>query len=165
MTLDQLAAYIEKARWFSNLGSYGAAPGQLAIVSLRAWADEEAEYDRVAALMEWLPSQAHDADPVHADQLESRAEERGQSPEAAQQALSFYKRALESLRRAHKSPLLQVGPHSFEHVAHGAAAYACRRAALEIFLGQSGFWCDLIQLYAQGHWPCGLLPDKTLVVL
>ncbi len=157
MTLEQLAAQIEEARWFSRLGQYTPDAGQLAIQSLQAWADEESRCDRhhqrIAQSMEWLPAQAQDPDPIHGDRLPSD-----------EQGLVIYKQALASLRPVAANGLLKIGPHDFQHVAHGAATYACRRAALEIVHGQPGFWCALVPLYAAGHWPCGLLPDQTLVI-
>ena len=161
MTLDQLRGQIDSANWFSNLGQYQANSGQLALTSLLAWASEDEILDRyhekIAEKMEWLPAQSQDPDPIHGDKLE-------QGEEAQQQALAFYKLALNSLRPLAEMPPLQVGPHRFQHVAVGAASYACRRAALEICAGEPGFWCSLVPLYAAGQWPCGLLPDKSLVV-
>ena len=157
MTIEQLAATIDEAQWFSRLGQYAPDAGQLAIQSLQAWADEESRCDRhhqkIAEAMEWLPAQAQDPDPIHGDRLPTH-----------DQGLLIYKQALTSLRPLAANPLLKVGPHDFQHVAHGAAAYACRRAALEICAQQPGFWCALVPLYASGHWPCGLLPDQNLVV-
>ena len=161
MTLEQLSGEIDSARWFANLGSYQAGAGQQAISSLKAWASEDEILDRyhekIAEQMEWLPAQSQDPDPIHGDRL-------GQSEEAKQHSLAFYKLALASLRSVTEIPALQVGPHRFQHVAVGAASYACRRAALEICAGEPGFWCSLVPLYAAGHWPCGLLPDQTLIV-
>lgn len=158
MTHEQLACCIEGATWFSKLGNYTAATGQVAIQSLQAWADEEGHCDahhrKIAETMEWLPAQAQDPDPIHADRLPP-----------CEQSLTFYKQALASLRTAPSHPLLQVGPHSFAHVAHGAASYACRRAAAEISHATPGFWCELVSLYAAGHWPCGILSDGQLVIL
>lgn len=158
MTFEQLAAHVENALWFTKLGQYAPASGQLAIQSLEAWADEESSCDRhhqkIAASMEWLPAQAQDPDPIHGDSLE---------PD--EHSLAVYKQALASLCPVAPIKRLKVGPHDFQHVAHGAAAYACRRASLEISHGRPGFWCALVPLYAAGHWPCGILPDQTLVVL
>jgi len=157
MTLEELAAQMDRALWFSRLGQYTPAPGQLTIQTLEAWVDEESRCDRhhqkIAEGMEWLPAQAQDPDPIHADRL---------PPD--ERALVVYKQALASLRPVAANERLKIGPHDFQHVAHGAAAYACRRAALEIVHGQPGFWCALVPLYAAGHWPCGLMPDQTLVI-
>ena len=46
MNLQQLSKHIEEASWFSNLGSFTPAPGQVAIQSLEAWADDDSYYDR-----------------------------------------------------------------------------------------------------------------------
>ena len=158
MTHEQLASHIDGAAWFSQLGNHAPAPGQVAIQSLQAWADEEAYIDphhrQISATMEWLPAQAQDPDPIHGDRL---------AP--SEHSLAFYKQALASLRSASSNPLLKVGPHDFQHVAQGAAAYACRRAALEISLGEPGVWCSLVPVYTSGNWPCGILPDQTVVVL
>lgn len=158
MTHEQLKSCIEEAAWFSNLGKHSAARGQTAIQSLEAWADDQeghcdAHHRKVAESMEWLPAQAQDPDPIHGLDLPDN-----------EQALAFYKQALASLRSVPSNPHLKVGAHAFQHVAHGAAAYACRRAALEISHGQPGFWCEVVPLYTAGHWPCGILPDRTLVV-
>ncbi len=158
MTHEQLKACIEGASWFSNLGNHPAAPGQMTIQSLQAWADDEeghcdSHHRKIAEAMEWLPAQAQDPDPVHGDRLANN-----------EQSLAFYKQALTSLKSVKNNPRLQVGSHHFQHVAHGAAAYACRRACLEISHGEPGFWCSVVPLYSAGHWPCGILPDRTLVI-
>lgn len=158
MNLQQLSKHIEEASWFSNLGSFTPAPGQVAIQSLEAWADDDSYYDRhhqkIAETMEWLPAQAQDPDPIHGERFAPQEE-----------SLVFYKQALASLRQAASNGRLRVGAHDFQHVAHGAAAYACRRAALEIVHGQPGFWCALVPIYTSGNWPCGILPDQTVVIL
>lgn len=157
MTLEALRESIESAAWFSRLGKFAGGAGQLAIQSLEVWADEEAVSDRhhrgVAEEMEWLPAQAQDPDPVSPSLADSEL------------ALGFYKQALASLRTVETRASLRVGKHDFQHVAVGAAAYACRRAAVEVEHGQPGFWCSLVPLYAAGYWPCGVLPDRTVVVL
>ena len=157
MTLESLSECIESAAWFSRLGEFAGGPGQLAIRSLEVWADEEAISDRhhrgVAEEMEWLPAQAQDSDPIQPNLADSEV------------ALGFYKQALAALRSTNSRPLLKVGTHDFQHVAVGAAAYACRRAAVEVEQGEPGFWCGLVPLYAAGFWPCGVLPDRTVVVL
>lgn len=158
MTHEQLTTCIESADWFSSLGNHEAASAQTAIQSLEAWADDQEghcdpHHRRVAANMAWLPAQAQDPDPIHGDRLPD-----------SEQALAFYKQALASLRTARDNPRLQVCSHDFRHLAHGSAAYACRRAALEISHGEPGFWCEIVSLYAAGHWPCGILPDRRLVV-
>ncbi|MBN9417259.1 MAG: hypothetical protein J0I12_17570 [Candidatus Eremiobacteraeota bacterium] len=148
---------IESAAWFSRLGEFAGEPGRLAIRSLEVWADEEAVSDRhhrgVAEEMEWLPAQAQDPDPIRPELTDSDV------------ALGFYKQALAALRSLNAKPLLKVGKHDFQHVAVGAAAYACRRAAVEVEAEEPGFWCGLVGLYAAGFWPCGVLPDGTVVVL
>ncbi len=158
MTFEQLSQTIEQASWFSNLGNYRPGAGQVAIPSLQVWVDEEGhcpeEQRLIAADMEWLPAQANDPDPIHADRLPD-----------GEASLAFYKQALHSLQGVGPKALLQAGAHNFQHVAQGAAAFACRRAALEIQQDCPGFWCQVVDLYAAGHWPCGRLSDGSLVVL
>lgn len=154
---QQLNDLIGSAAWFCRLGSYEATRGQVSVQSLEPWVDEEGRCDshhrRIAEAMEWLPAQAQEADPIHGQRLADD-----------EQALHFYKQATAALRSLPPNPTLRAGHHDFQHVAAGSAAYAFRRASLEISHGEPGFWCQLAVLYAAGQWPCGLMPDRTLVV-
>lgn len=168
MTIDELGVQLDSARWFTQLGQYRAEEGRQAISSLEAWRNEDDGADsyhhRIAGAMEWLPGQSSDPDPVHGERLQALAAQAGREEEMSQLSLTVYKRALASLNSMGETPLLRAGAHDFQHVARGGAAYAARKAACEIFLEQPGFWCSLIPLFCHGHWPCGLMPDKTLVV-
>ncbi len=74
-----------------------------------------------------------------------------------------YKLALQSLRAVPDKPLC-LGRNDFTPAAIGAALYCVRMTSLEILAGHHGFWCEALELYRQGHWPCGRLPDGKLVV-
>ncbi|NHZ45053.1 hypothetical protein [Massilia aquatica] len=77
--------------------------------------------------------------------------------------LDVCKQAWASLRFA-ESMKLRSGPNDFTQAAIGAALYRVRMAALEVMADKAGFWCTLLRLYRHGYWPCGVLPDKTIVV-
>jgi hypothetical protein len=163
MTMEQLEAHVQAAHWFANLGQHPGGNGTLPIRGLAAWGNDDETVDtyhlRIAREMEWLPGQSSDPDPVHGETLKAAAGQAG-----VDASLAMYKRTLESLGPLHPRPALRVGAHDFHHVARGAAAYAARTAAIEITVGQPGFWCSVIPLFSAGHWPCGLMPDNSLVI-
>jgi len=105
---------------------------------------------------------------MHGRTLEWRAEAQGKKEEFSQQSRDVYKNALTTLRKFQGAPALKAGPHDFTEAARGAALFAVRRAAFEILLAEPSerrFWCRLISVYQVGHWPCGILPNKQVVVL
>ena len=169
MTLDELTAHISSARWFSNLGRFEGGGGFIAITTMEAWRSEDtiadAHHEQVAENMEWLPSvYSGEPDPIHGNSLKLLAKELGKEDEFKKCSLEAYKRALASMRSVAETPLLRAGPHNFNTLARSMAAYAARASASEITVSRQGFWCSLIPLYSSGNFPCGLMPDKTIVV-
>ena len=169
MTLEILRELLEHAEWFQKLGQFDGPEGMVALKNLEAWRSEELGVDEVAARiaeeMAWLPTKAGEPDPIHGLRLRETARELEKEEEFRQQGMAIYKLALTSLRAATAHPLLRVGPHNFLEAAKGAAAYAARAAAGELVVGQPGPWCALVDLYARGFWPCGILPNRQVVVL
>lgn len=167
MNLDDLKREIECAKWFSLIGSYVAAEGYWALRDLHAWdrikfASNVNEKDaQVATEMDWLPSSKDEEDPVHGRRLTEFLEENGVKFKPV--ILDIYKQALTSLRSV-ESMRLRSGSNDFSQAAVGAALYCVRMAVLEVMANKEGFWCALLRLYRHGYWPCGLLPDKTVVV-
>lgn len=175
MTLEELAESIKFVNWFSKLGApIRHSPDGLRIEqipNLSDWATVTGILgtDPVPRLvergMEWLPTQRDAKDPVHGELLEERSRQLGKAKEHARSCLEIYKIALSSLRNFQGDPLLKVGPHNFAESARGAALFAARRAAHETLLSDCGFWCSVMSIYGQGHWPLGMLPDGEIVVL
>lgn len=169
MTLDELTAHISSARWFSNLGRFQGGDRFIAIRTMEAWRSDDittdAYHEHVAENIEWFPSvYSGKPDPVHGGSLKLLAKELGKEDEFKKHSLEAYKLALASMRSVPETPLLRAGPHNFNIRARSMAAYAARAAASEITVSRQGFWCSLIPLYSSGNFPCGLMPDKTIVV-
>lgn len=166
MSFEKLLAILSTTNWFENLG----LPSSHLVVqidSLAPWANLKTEDDSLKAVldqMRWLPSSKDETDPVNGNAHEELVVALGKKKEYVELNLSFYKAALQSLGAVQDCPKLIVGPHDFIEAAKGAALYATRRACLEIFLGCPGFWCELMKIYADGHWPCGILSDNRIVV-
>ena len=158
---------LDGASWFSALGAYHAPPGQLALPDLHAWAGSGLAGDRqdnsssMARKMDWLPSSRDQEDPIHGKTLLQLLKQNGAPWQ--QQVMVNYKLALQSLRAVPDKSLC-AGCNDFTPVAIGAALYCVRMASIEVLAQRQGFWLAALELYLQGHWPCGLLPDGTLVV-
>jgi hypothetical protein len=155
MTLDELNRLITNTAWFSRLTQPDVASQYVRISAIEDFADA----------MEWLPTSRDQKDPIHGRSLEQRAEVLGKTQDFLQRTLEIYKTTLTALRRFEGHPALKAGSHDFSEAARGAALFAARRAAYEILLGDPGFWCGLMDVYRSGHWPCGILPNKQVVVL
>ncbi len=143
---------LDDIKWFSALGTFQAGPGQIALPGLHAWD---------ATRMEWLPTSRDQPDPVHGDALPTLLKQAGIAylPEV----MANYKLALHALRTV-PDRLISAGAHDYTPAAIGAALYCVRMASLEILAQRQGFWCDALQLYRDGHWPCGRVTDGALVV-
>jgi hypothetical protein len=168
MTLSELNLLIVTTEWFSRLGEPCPEDAYVHISTLAPWANQptnDKEVEEVADKMEWLPSSPEQDDPIHGGSLEERVQALGKKQEFAQKSLEVYRTMLASLRKSGSHPALKVGPHDFTEASRGAALFAVRRAAFEILLGEPGFWCKLMTIYHTGHWPCGMLPNKQIVVL
>lgn len=169
-TVEDLKAELATISWFRRLGEPFDEPGTVRVANLEPWAGapdaEEDEATRVLAdAMDWLPTTRDQEDPIYGKSLEGRARALGRDEEVRRESLEVYKVALTSLRNMRPHPFLKVGPHDFSNAAKGAAAFAARRAATELIVSEPGFWCRAVALYALGHWPLGILRDKTIVVL
>ena len=168
MNLESLRELLKNAAWFQQLGEFRGKPGMLAIRDLEPWRTDDvgdSEEERVAASMEWLPSKVEMPDPFHGVSIRELADEQSKADALRKVSLEMYSAALTSLRSVTPHPLLKVGPHDFFRAARGAGAYAAKGAAGEVFLDQVGIWCSLLELFCEGFWPCGRLPDGTIVVL
>ncbi len=154
MTLEDLSTMIAEARWFDRVGKCDGRGDSLplsAVASTDTW--------------DWLPTSREQPDPVHRDTLAELVEAEGKTPERQQAELSAAKQAMTSLRRVPMChPMLNDGPHDYTTAARGAAVYAARMAAREIVAGFPGFWCQVMDLYHSGYWPCGRMDDGRLVV-
>lgn len=168
MTLAELSALAMEAPWFSNLGEPDVDSEYVRIPTLAPWANEQTgneSLEQIADQMDWLPSSREQDDPIHGRSLEERSEALGKKQEFSKQSLAVYKATLTALRKFDGHPALKVGPHDFTEAARAAALFAVRRAAYEVLLGEPGVWCRLMKVYRAGHWPCGILPNKQIVVL
>ena len=168
MTTDELTRYVQEAQWFANLGHFREREGMIAIRTMEAWRSQERiadEYhESIADGMQWLPSDSSAEDAIHGSSLKSLAKEKGTEGELLKQSLAAYKRTLTSLRSVPPNPLLIIGPHDFNLSARNACAYATRMAACEIVTERQGFWCSLVKVFAEGNYPCGIMPDGKVVV-
>ena len=143
---------LDDIKWFSALGTFQALPGQMALPGLHAWN---------GARMDWLPTSREQPDPIHGEALLTLLKQDGIP--YVQNVMADYKLALHALRSV-PDRLLSVGAHDYTPAAIGAALYCVRMASLEMLAQRQGFWCDALQLYRDGHWPCGRLADGTLIV-
>jgi hypothetical protein len=108
-----------------------------------------------------LPSSRDEPDPVH-DRRLIELLERSEVQDRAL-VMEVYKQALQSLRSI-RSPDLRSGRNDFTEAARGAALFCVRMATIEVVAEKPGFWVGALNLYAKGHWPCGLMPGRELVV-
>lgn len=165
--VNHINMMLDSVNWFGTVGSYRACPGQLALADLQAWAgsglagDTQTRPSAVASGMDWLPSSRDQSDPIHGESLVKLLKQNGAPWQ--QQVMQQYKLALQSLRAVPDKTLCS-GRNDFTPAAIGSALYCVRMASLEILAGHRGFWCEALELYRQGHWPCGRLSDGTLVV-
>ena len=143
---------LDDIKWFSALGTFQALPGQMALPGLHAWN---------GARMNWLPTSRDQPDPIHGEALLTLLKQDGIP--YAQDVMADYKLALHALRSV-PDRLISVGAPDYTPAAIGAALYCVRMASLEMLAQRQGFWCDTMQLYRDGHWPCGRLADGTLIV-
>jgi hypothetical protein len=172
-TVEDLRDEIAQIPWFQRLGEPLEEPGIATLANLEPWAnaanaadaDEDRATHALADAMDWLPTTRDQEDPIHGRSLEEKAKALVREEDLRRESLDIYKRTLASLRGMKPHPLLKVGPHDFSPAAKGAATFAARRAVGELTVEEPGFWCLVMSFYIRGHWPCGILPDKTIVVL
>ncbi len=168
-TIEDLVEAIETAKWFHRLGTFESRPGFIGIPDLKPWGLPESldsdQPNSLADTMSWLPTSRDQDDPLFGKQHLNQLKKLGMDEIAKSDGLRIYSAALKSLRKVDKPALLEVGPHNFTEAAKGAALYASRRAVYEILIGESQKWCEIVSLFKCGYWPCGILPNKTVVVL
>lgn len=180
MRLEQLLMEIEAISWFTNLGSARASGLSVPIADLTQWqrfvsASNSAEFGlshdepifsaHPFSELSWLPTTNAEPDPIHGDALAVAAKRGGLEAGLVSAKLAGFKAATKSQRSSDENPVLRVGPVNLNEAARSGGRYACRLAAAEAFLGQAGFWCDLVQVYTSGNWPFALLPGNKVVVL
>ena len=167
MNIDFIIFKIAEANWFSVVGTFRDKKGMQSITSLAAWDSDifsenlNARDTRIAAQMDWLPSSKNQIDPFYGDLLIEKWNE--VKPDFEDKVMEIYKKTLYSLRAADISKLTS-GPHNYFEVAKGSALYCSRMAAIEIAIDHPSIWNELIDLYIEGYWPCGLLPNGDIVV-
>lgn len=165
--MDRIRHAVVNAQWFSALGSYQPSEGQIALPNLSAWdrprfpAELDTSLAKIASDMDWLPSSRDQPDPIHGEHLRSILKDNGTAYQ--QEVLESYKLALKSLRVVPDRTIFS-GANDFTQAAKDSAIYCVRMATLEVLSAQPDFWLDALMIYHEGNWPCGLLPDGTLVV-
>lgn len=109
---------------------------------------------------EWLPTSRDQEDPYQVI-----GEERDLAS-VNELALDAYKATLASLRGLDsKRGLLKDGVNDYWEAFRGAALFCARCAAKEVATGNLGRWCQLLNVYKQGRWPCGVASDGSLVIM
>ncbi|WP_133858909.1 hypothetical protein [Comamonas sp. JUb58] len=167
MNIDSLIFKIAEANWFSAVGAFGCKKGMQSITSLAAWDSDifsgnlNTSDAIIAAQMDWLPSSKDQVDPFYGNLLIEKWGEVKLNFE--NNIMEIYRKTLHSLRMANNSKLTS-GPHNYFEVAKGSALYCSRMAAIEIAIDHPSIWNELINLYIEGYWPCGLLPNGDVVV-
>lgn len=153
-TLPQLLECVRNAAWFTQLGQFTATANAIPLDQLQS-----------NIVWVWLPSSRDERDPVHSETQLNLAKQLGRDDERKRAELDAAMATIQSLRMIDdRHPRLVDGPHDFTVAAKNAAQFAARMAAREIVVGQCGFWCDAVEIYQQGHWPCGLANDGALIV-
>ncbi len=161
MKIDELKSIVNDTEWFSMLGNFVPTDCYLSINGLEPWSNKpcvSADF-AISEHMEWLPTSKDEVDPFHSCNLKT------DNKKYRTISLDTYKLALRNLRDLENISKLRVGPHDYTNSAKGAALYAIRHATFEILLNKQNYWSKLIRIYAIGNWPCGILPDKKIVVL
>ncbi|CZF86826.1 hypothetical protein [Grimontia marina] len=166
MTYEELITKIDNTSWFTKSGSYCSSGNNIGIQNLRAWDNStfedslSPELKKIASSMDWLPSSRDQKDPFHGQELTKRvaAIEGGKT-----KVMAAYKAASKKLSGYDKSKFVS-GPHDYSIAAKNAALYCVRMAAMECLSDSQGIWVEVFKVYSQGFWPCGVLPDKKLVV-
>jgi hypothetical protein len=157
VTVEELHRQIKRAVWFTRVGTFDGPDLFLPVRELDPFLADDSE-------LQWFPDDPSVTDPIHADDLETLAMDRGLTANVRMATLTTVKNARISLRSmADQRPIL-VGEQDLSERAKECALYACRRATSELVLGRSGFWAGLIPLYRVGHWPIGRMPDGRLAI-
>ncbi|QWP78950.1 hypothetical protein J5226_11410 [Lysobacter sp. K5869] len=167
MNIEEIALKISAIRWFSNSGSFPGKAGMQPIGDLAAWdssvfaAGIDTRHAKIAADMDWLPTNRDQDDPFNGNLLLDAL--RDADPQIQSLVMDIYKQTMESLR-VMKASKLTSGANDFSEAARGSALYCSRMATIEAATGKPATWCDLLEIYSAGYWPCGLLPNGDIVV-
>ena len=168
MKIEELEEAINQINWFSKLGEFSEVNGFIPIKTLSTWQSETAVVDeyheKIADEMTWLPSVLDMPDPFHQQSLKDLAEKQDKLKIFKENTVNIYKITLKNFRTFQEISALKTGSHNFNPVAKGAALYAFRMAAGEIVLEMENYWCSLVPIYCGGNFPCGILPDRRIVV-
>jgi hypothetical protein len=169
-TVTDLKQFIHDARWFSALGTFPATSGFVPVRRLQKWTEMNSLGDVVnPSPMDEIdilfPTTQDEEDPVHRDTLKTASKRLGKTELFKQTRQEVFKITLVSLRVVgEKHPGLTIGGMNAVLAAKGAALYAARQAAGEIVVEMQGFWCSLIPLYVEGHWPLGIASNGDIVI-
>lgn len=143
MNIEALIEQIENTDWLSQ------AEHILEIFQLQM------EWD-------WLPSSRDQPDPFEGT-YPVKLDEQPYDKEAEKMVYKATLRSLRSVGTAH--PKLVDGPHNYTESMKGSALFACKHAAKEVLSNQPGKWVEILALYNNGVWPCGITQTGELVIL
>ena len=139
MNIDAFIKEIENIKWLENA------------CNISSVLETEYEWD-------WLPTSRDQENPFQSD-IENNVE-------VKEEINKVYKATLKSLRSVgEKHPHLQNGAHDYTEAFKGAVLFACENAAREYLHNTNGKWTEIIKLYKEGRWPCGLKNNGSVVVL
>lgn len=109
---------------------------------------------------EWLPSSRDQIDPFHNSMISNN------ELINKEEIIKNYKVALKSLREIGSShPKLLDGPNNYTETFRGAALYTIRKATEETLTKNEGKWTEILNLYINGRWPCGIKENGEIVFL
>lgn len=167
MTILELKDKASRSAFFSNLGTPADSIAVVKLSSLDPWGKESvATFEDLAVAndLEWLPSSPDQGDPFYGSELEIRLTASGIGEHA--RLLRKEVRALVMRSTSGKTfSLLKSGSHDFNVPARRAAVDAFARAVNEALLGIDGWWCQIVRIYADGHWPCGRKKSDGRIVV
>lgn len=153
-TLPQLLDCVSNAAWFTRLGRFTETAHAIPLDQLQS-----------NIVWVWLPSSRDERDPIHSESQLILAKQLGREDERKRAEMNAVGATIRSLRLIDdRHPSLVDSPHDFTPAAKSAAQFAARMAAREIVVANIGFWCDVVKIYHQGHWPCALTMDGALIV-
>jgi len=179
MDLDTLKQLIRTTSWFSALGETCPQQERVVCVSAEQWRQfktastgaefglphDESVFEAFPfADFAWLPTSVYEVDPVPIERMRKKAREKGMEQEFKAVRLEIFRLTQITLRSVSEHHFHGIGPTNMT-AARGAALFACRAAAAEIYSGLPDFWCDIVLLYHRGHWPFGRLESGEVVLL
>ena len=163
--LDELRCKLKHTDWFATVGQYVSQHNNIAVHRLFCVKEKSFEIQIDSPQtdlikMVWLPSSQTQVDPIYGAALLDAFK---QVPEHRNKVMALYKDTMSYLRHV-QCPAFIVGAHDLNYAAKSAALYSVRMAAIETVLDQQDQWHQICELYIQGHWVCGRLPNGSLVV-